>query len=137
MWSGTLRKVRGQTKKREQTWRSASPDEIRHVGFSPIHLDAGSRQENQFSLDTSEQTETLLLILRLVMWNGISDTQKLKIDRSSLLMDLITGETIEVVSPSSFVLETVLIASAYYRVDNHEYRFRLPDARIAGLKIEK
>jgi len=54
-----------------------------------------------------------------------------------LLTDMITGETVQVVSPSSFILETVLINTAYYRVADREYRFRLPDARIAGLPIEK
>jgi hypothetical protein len=53
------------------------------------------------------------------------------------LKDILTGESVEIVSPSRFVLETVLMTTAYYRSENREYRFRLPDARIAGLKIEK
>jgi hypothetical protein len=51
------------------------------------------------------------------------------------LRDLNSGETIEVISPSSFELETVLLDSAYYKFRGREYRFLLSKARELGLKV--
>ena len=51
------------------------------------------------------------------------------------LRDLCTGNFIEVLAPSDFLLETVLIDSAYYKRDGKEYRFLLSQAREAGLNI--
>jgi hypothetical protein len=53
------------------------------------------------------------------------------------LKDLNTGEMVPVISPSNFVLETVLVNSAYYRVYNIEHRFNLSEARKVGLKVQK
>jgi hypothetical protein len=51
------------------------------------------------------------------------------------LRDLCTGNIVEVLAPSDFVLETVLIDSAYYNCNGKEYRFLLCQAREAGLNI--
>jgi hypothetical protein len=51
------------------------------------------------------------------------------------LRDLNSGETVEVISPSSFELETVLLDSAYYKFRGREYRFLLSRARELGLKV--
>jgi hypothetical protein len=53
------------------------------------------------------------------------------------LKDLNTGEMVPVISPGNFVLETVLLNSAYYRVYNSEYRFSLSEARKVGLRVQK
>ena len=53
------------------------------------------------------------------------------------LKDLNTGELVPIISPGNFVLETVLVNSAYYRVYNNEHRFDLSQARKAGLRIRK
>lgn len=54
----------------------------------------------------------------------------------SALKDLTSGEMIEVISPSSFELKTVLIDSAYYNFRGREYRFLLSQVREKGLKIK-
>jgi hypothetical protein len=51
------------------------------------------------------------------------------------LRDLNSGETVEVISPSSFELETILLDSAYYKFRGREYRFLLSKARELGLKV--
>jgi hypothetical protein len=51
------------------------------------------------------------------------------------LRDLNSGETVEVISPGSFELETVLLDSAYYKFRGREYRFLLSKARELGLKV--
>ena len=51
------------------------------------------------------------------------------------LRDLNSGETVEVISPSSFELESVLLDSAYYKFRGREYRFLLSKARELGLKV--
>ena len=51
------------------------------------------------------------------------------------LRDLNSGEIVEVITPGSFELETVLLDSAYYRFRGREYRFLLSKARALGLKI--
>jgi hypothetical protein len=51
------------------------------------------------------------------------------------LRDLNSGEEVEIISPNSFVLETVLLDSAYYRFRGKEYRFLLCKARELGLKV--
>ncbi len=56
--------------------------------------------------------------------------------QSPLLRDLNSGELVEVLSPTSFELETVLIDSAYYRHRDSTYRFLLCRAREVGLRIE-
>lgn len=60
-------------------------------------------------------------------------TQSLK----PALDDLNTGKMIEVRDPDDFRLETILLHSGYYSLNGQEFRFRLSEARIAGLKIEK
>ena len=51
------------------------------------------------------------------------------------IRDLNTGELVDIPSPGSFQLETVLIDSAYYKYSGKEYRFLLCKARELGLKI--
>ena len=51
------------------------------------------------------------------------------------LRDLNSGEVVEILSPSSFELETVLLDSAYYKFRGREYRFLLARARELGLKV--
>lgn len=51
------------------------------------------------------------------------------------LRDLNSGEMVEVDSPGSFELETVLLDSAYYKYRGKEFRFLLSQARVLGLKI--
>jgi hypothetical protein len=51
------------------------------------------------------------------------------------LKDLNSGEFVDVLSPGSFELETVLLDSAYYKFRGREYRFLLSKARELGLKI--
>ena len=51
------------------------------------------------------------------------------------LRDLNSGETVEIISPGSFELETVLLDSAYYKFRGREYRFLLSKARELGLKV--
>jgi hypothetical protein len=51
------------------------------------------------------------------------------------LRDLNSGEEVEIISPNSFVLETVLLDSAYYKFRGKEYRFLLCKARELGLKV--
>lgn len=53
------------------------------------------------------------------------------------LTDLNTGEEVEIISPSYFELETVLVNSGYYRFHQKLHRFRLSEARVAGLRIDK
>lgn len=55
--------------------------------------------------------------------------------RNWKLRDLSTGNSVEILAPSDFVLETVLIDSAYYNRHGKEYRFLLSQAREAGLPI--
>jgi hypothetical protein len=52
-----------------------------------------------------------------------------------ILRDLNSGETVEIISPGSFELETVLLDSAYYKFRGREYRFLLSKARELGLKV--
>jgi hypothetical protein len=51
------------------------------------------------------------------------------------IRDLNSGEVVEVISPGSFELETVLLDSAYYKFCGKEYRFLLSRARELGLKV--
>lgn len=51
------------------------------------------------------------------------------------LRDLNSGEIVEILSPGSFELETVLLDSAYYKFRGREYRFLLCRARELGLKV--
>jgi len=54
---------------------------------------------------------------------------------SGTLHDLNSSEIVEIVSPSEFQLETILIDSAYFHFRGKEYRFLLCKARELGLKI--
>ena len=56
-------------------------------------------------------------------------------DERPELRDLNSGEMVEVTFPGSFLLETVLLDSAYYKYRGKEYRFLLSRARELGLKI--
>jgi hypothetical protein len=51
------------------------------------------------------------------------------------LRDLNSGEVVDVISPGSFELETVLLDSAYYKFRGRDYRFLLSKARELGLKV--
>jgi hypothetical protein len=51
------------------------------------------------------------------------------------IRDLNSGEVVEVISPGSFELETVLLDSAYYKFRGRDYRFLLSKARELGLKV--
>jgi hypothetical protein len=51
------------------------------------------------------------------------------------LRDLNSGEAVEIISPGSFELESVLLDSAYYKFRGREYRFLLSKARELGLKV--
>jgi len=66
---------------------------------------------------------------------GDNDTVNLNQFEDWKLRDLNSGELIEVITPGSFVLETVLLDSAYYRFRGKEYRFLLCKARELGLKV--
>lgn len=72
------------------------------------------------------------------MWNiQLINRRETEAYAAPTIQDLNTGELIPIVSPSYFELETVLLCTAYYRMQNREHRFRLFEAREAGLKIEK
>jgi hypothetical protein len=71
------------------------------------------------------------------MWKNDTNYGQIKAADVPALKDLNTGEIVPVISPGNFVLETVLLDSAYYRVYNNEHRFNLSAARKAGLRIEK
>ena len=64
-----------------------------------------------------------------------TDGDLIEKERSFTLYDLNSSETVEVVSPSDFELETILIDSAFYKYRGKEYRFLLCRARERGLKI--
>ena len=66
---------------------------------------------------------------------GDDDAVNLRQFEDWKLRDLNSGELIEVISPGSFVLETVLLDSAYYKFRGREYRFLLSKARELGLKV--
>ncbi len=51
------------------------------------------------------------------------------------LRDMNSGEVVDIISPGSFELETVLLDSAYYKFRGREYRFQLSKARELGLKV--
>jgi hypothetical protein len=55
--------------------------------------------------------------------------------RSFSLYDFNSSETVEVICPTEFELETVLIDTAFYKYRGREYRFLLCRARELGLKI--
>ena len=56
-------------------------------------------------------------------------------EKSFTLYDLNSSEMVEVVNPSDYELETILIDSAFYKYRGKEYRFLLCRARERGLKI--
>ena len=66
---------------------------------------------------------------------GDDETLDLKQFEDWKLRDLNSGELVEVISPGSFVLETVLLDSAYYKFRGREYRFLICKARELGLKV--
>jgi len=51
------------------------------------------------------------------------------------LRDLNSGQLVEIDSPGSFELETVLLDSAYYKYRDRTFRFLLCKARELGLKV--
>lgn len=71
------------------------------------------------------------------MWKNDASYEQSRASEVPTLKDLNTGEMIPVISPGNFVLETVLVNSAYYRVYNSEHRFSLSEARKVGLKVQK
>jgi len=64
-----------------------------------------------------------------------TDGDSFEKDKTFTLYDLNSSETVEVICPSDFELETVLIDSAFYKYRGKEYRFLLCRARELGLKI--
>jgi len=64
-----------------------------------------------------------------------TDGDSVEKDRSFTLYDMNSSEMVEVLSPSDFELETILIDSAFYKYRGKEYRFLLCRARELGLKI--
>ncbi len=71
------------------------------------------------------------------MWKNDRSYEQTRKSDVPALKDLNTGEMVPIISPSNFVLETVLLDSAYYRVYNSEHRFSLWDARKVGLRVQK
>lgn len=69
------------------------------------------------------------------MYPATTDRLSVSRERKAVLNDLNSGEWVEVISPSDFELETVLINSGYFRFGGREYRFLLCRARELGLKI--
>jgi hypothetical protein len=53
------------------------------------------------------------------------------------ILDLISHQEVEVVDPSFFELETELFSTAIFNVSGAHYQFRIGDAVMAGLSLEK
>lgn len=71
----------------------------------------------------------------MIVKNAILIVGKNDSEEDICLRDLNSGEFVQVISPTSFELQTVLIDSAYYKFEGKEYRFLMSKARERGLKV--